>query len=193
MGGRGAIFVISGPSGSGKTTLTESILKAPALRRKLIRSISVTTRARRTGEKNGRDYFFVSKDEFRRRLTEKKILEWTRYLGYYYGTPKDFVEGQLEKKRGVVLCLDYRGARRLKQLYPDDTVTVFVRPSSLDTLPERIRKRCRQTREKEVARRIRIARREIRESRWYDYTVINDDFSRALKDLKKIVAKEIKG
>ncbi|MFA5363045.1 MAG: guanylate kinase [Candidatus Omnitrophota bacterium] len=191
MGKRGVIFVISGPSGSGKTTLTERVLKDAVLRRKLARSISVTTRPRRTGEKNGRDYFFVSKNEFRRRMKEKKILEWTRYLGYYYGTPKEFVDEQLRKKRSVVFCLDSRGAKQLKKIYPGDTVTIFVRPSSIDTLPERIRKRCKQTQEKEVKKRIRLAGREIRESRRYDYSVLNDDFTQALKDLKKIVMKEI--
>jgi guanylate kinase len=192
MDKRGVIFVISGPSGSGKTTLTESILKDSALRGKLVRSVSVTTRPRRTGERNGRDYFFVSGEEFRRMEKGKKILERTRYLGYYYGTPKEFVEEQLRKKRSVVFCLDFRGAQHFKKLYPGDTVTVFVRPSSINTLPERIRKRCKQTKEKEVEKRIRLARREIRESRRYDYSVLNDDFKRALKNLRKIVMKEIK-
>jgi guanylate kinase len=193
MGGRGHIFVISGPSGSGKTTLTEGILKDRSLRGKLVRSVSVTTRPRRTGEKHGKDYFFVSRDEFLRRRKEKKILEWTRYLGYYYGTPREFIEAQLSKARSIVLCLDFRGARRISRLYPDETVTVFIRPSSIDTLPERIRKRCKSTKEKEVQKRIRRARREIRESRKYDYSVVNDDFDRALKDLKTIVMNEIKG
>ena len=190
---RGILFVISGPSGSGKTTLTNSLLKDASLRRNLARSISVTTRPMRTGEKEARDYFFVTKTEFLRRLREKKILEWTKYLGYYYGTPKGLVDGYLTRLRSVVLCLDVRGAKQIKKLYPENTVTVFVKPPSIDTLPERIKKRCTKTDEQEVANRIRCARKEIRESRHYDYLVVNDEFDKAVKDLKKIVIKEMKG
>jgi len=90
------LFIVSGPSGSGKTTLASSVLKSPELKNRLIKSISLTTRPRRPGEKDKKDYFFVPEERFKKLLKAKKILEWTRYLGYYYATPKDFVESQLE-------------------------------------------------------------------------------------------------
>ena len=127
---RGGIFVISGPSGSGKTTLAKGILALPVFRRKLVRSVSLTTRPRRTGEVNSRDYFFVSRDEFSRLKRNKKILEWTRYLGYDYGTPKALIDRGLSKKKFIVLCLDIRGARRVRFCYPDDTTTIFIMPPS---------------------------------------------------------------
>ena len=115
---KGKIFVISGPSGSGKTTLAQSLLKDRKLKKKIARSVSFTTRPKRSGEKNRKDYFFIGKNDFKEKLKSKKILEWTRYLGYYYGTAKDFFEAQLVKSKAVVLCLDLKGAARIKKLYP---------------------------------------------------------------------------
>lgn len=127
----GCLFVISGPSGSGKTTLTEEILKQKELKNRLKRSISFTTRPRRPGEEDKKDYFFISGEEFKRKLKAKKILEWTRYLGYYYGTHKELVDSALAQEKHILLCVDLKGAASLKQLYPGNAVTIFVMPPSI--------------------------------------------------------------
>jgi guanylate kinase len=185
--GSGKIFVISGPSGSGKTTLAASLLEQPDLRGKLCRSISVTTRSPRSGERNKRDYFFISKAEFKRRLKAKKILEWTTYLGYYYGTDKDFVEDRLLRYKGIVLCLDVVGAMRLKRMYHMRAVTIFVLPPSRKELYRRIRQRSSSTPEHEIAGRLAVAREEIKAAKDYDYRLVNRDLTKAIERLKKIV------
>jgi guanylate kinase len=187
---RGKIFVISGPSGSGKTTLIKGVLKDKRLKKKLVRSISFTTRPVRPVEKHKSDYFFISQAEFKRALRAKKILEWTKYLGYYYGTPKDFVDGHLNKLDGILLCLDVVGARKVKKIYPGNTVTIFVLPPSLDTLPKRIKQRCCGTDREEIKKRIQAAKEEIAASRKYDYKIVNRDLGLALKELKGIIIKE---
>jgi len=184
------IFVISGPSGSGKTTLVARLLKERALKRRLVKSVSLTTRPKRSGEREGRDYFFLTPEEFSRRLKAKKILEWTRYLGYDYATLKDFVEAQLAKGKHLVLCLDLRGAERIQELYPKNTVLIFVAPPSLEALWERIKKRCRKTKREEIKKRLRLARREVLAAARYDYCLVNADLRETLERLKQIIRKE---
>jgi guanylate kinase len=186
----GKIFVISGPSGSGKTTLLTRLIQDKKIGKLLIKSCSVTTRPRRSGEKEGKDYFFVTPGEFKRLLKAKKILEWTRYLGYYYGTPKGPLESQLKGGRNLGLCLDLKGARTLKKIYPDRTITVFVLPPSLHTLKERIENRCSQTRKIEVAKRMHLARQELLAASQFDYCVLNQNLRVALKELKDIFLQE---
>jgi len=186
----GTIFIISGPSGSGKTTLLTRLIQDKKIAKLLVKSRSVTTRPKRFGERQGKDYFFVSKEEFRRLLKAKKILEWTRYLGYYYGTPKGPVEKLLKAGRHLGLCLDLKGARILKKIYPQNTVTIFVLPPSLDVLKARIEGRCRETNKQEISQRLRLAKKEMSAARQFDYNVLNGDLQVALKDLKKIFLKE---
>ncbi len=188
---QGKIFVISGPSGSGKTTLLKRALLDKLLKHKLAKSVSVTTRAKRSGERQGRDYFFVRPEEFRRLNKAKKILEWTRYLGYHYGTKKDFLEEKLKKGRHLALCLDLRGALKLKKLYPKNAVTIFVEPPSINELRKRIEGRCSRTRQEEVEKRIKLAVGELGNSRHYDYIVKNKNLAKAETCLKGIILKEI--
>lgn len=184
---KGLIFVISGPSGSGKTTILKRLLSGKNLKNKLMRSISFTTRPKRSGEKEGEDYFFIGEKEFKNTLKAKKILEWTRYLGYYYGTPRDFVEEQLRKNKNLVFCLDSKGSLRIKKLYPKNTVTIFVMPPSLDVLQERIEKRCRKTKKEEINQRLKLAERELVLAAKYDYCVLNENLEQGIKKLKKII------
>jgi guanylate kinase len=187
LSAKGKIFVISGPSGSGKTTLAAMLMQATALKGKLCRSISLTTRRRRSGERDKRDYFFISEAEFLRRRKAKKILEWTRYLGYYYGTDKGFVEDRLRRFEGIVLCLDVIGALRLKRMYGSRAVIIFVLPPSMKELYRRIRARSRSTTEDEIRRRLAAAREEIKAARRYDHRLINKDLNKAVARLTKIV------
>ncbi|MDD5560857.1 MAG: guanylate kinase [Candidatus Omnitrophica bacterium] len=186
----GKIFIISGPSGSGKTTLLSRLIQDKKIGKLLAKSRSVTTRPRRSGEKQGKDYFFVTKDEFRRLVKAKKILEWTRYLGYYYGTPKELVEKQLKRGKHLGFCLDLKGARVLKKIYPHNTVTVFVLPPSLNVLKARIEGRCRETDKKEITQRLRMAKREILSAAQFNYRILNRSLRVALKELRKIFLKE---
>lgn len=188
---QGKIFVISGPSGSGKTTLLTSLIQNRKIGKILVRSCSITTRPKRSGEREAKEYFFVTSQEFKRLLKTKKILEWTRYLGYYYGTPKEALEKQLNRGKHVGLCLDLKGARILKKLYPKNTVTIFVLPPSLSVLRERIQKRSRYTQEQEVAQRMLLARSELKAAGKFDYCILNQNLTAALKELKKIFLQEI--
>lgn len=190
---QGLIFVISGPSGSGKTTLAGGLLCDAALKNKLVRSVSLTTRPRRSCERNKKDYFFISEKRFQQELKAKKILEWTKYLGYYYATPRDFIEGQLDKARNIMLCLDLKGAFTIKRRYPMNTVTIFVVPPSLDTLWHRITGRCAKTKKEEVRQRVELAREELSAAGRYDYCVVNKELNQARKELKGIILKEIAG
>jgi guanylate kinase len=182
----GKIFVISGPSGSGKTTLLTSLIQDRKIGKLLVKSCSITTRPKRQKEREAKEYFFVTPAEFKRMRKAKKILEWTRYLGYYYGTPKEALEEQLIKGKNVGLCLDLKGARILKKLYPNNTVTIFVLPPSLRVLKERIQNRCRSTSPQEVARRMLLAGQELREAGKFDYSVLNQNLAVALKKLERI-------
>ena len=188
---RGLLFVISGPSGSGKTTLAGSLLKSRAVKNKLIKSLSLTTRPKRSGEKNKRDYSFVSATQFRRRLKNKKILEWTKYSGYYYGTPLDYVQGRIKRRKNLVLCLDFKGARALKRLYPQQVVTIFILPPSINELKKRIGGRCCKTTTLEIKKRIRLAGKEMAQAAKYDYRVKNSDLNKAVKRLMEIILKSL--
>lgn len=189
---RGLIFVISGPSGSGKTTLAEKILKEKSLIGTINKSVSFTTRPKRFGEQDKRDYFFISEEEFKKKRRTKKILEWTSYLGYYYATPKEVIERQIRNGRHILLCVDLKGALKIKRLYPGNTLTIFIMPPSLGELQNRIRKRCSQTREEEVSQRIKLAEKEILTADKFDYCLVNKDLTRTISRLKDIILTNIK-
>jgi len=188
---RSFIFVISGPSGSGKTTLLESLLKAKQLKDKLVKPVSFTTRPRRPDEKDGRDYFFITGREFRQKKQEKKFLEWTRYLGYYYATSRDFLQRYLKQARHIILCLDLKGAFQIRKFYPKKTVLIFVMPPSLGALRQRIQIRRCQTKKREIAQRIRLAQKELLAAKRYDYCILNRDLRSAVKELKNIILNKI--
>jgi guanylate kinase len=187
----GLIFVISGPSGSGKTTLLKNVLREKRLKKKLARPISLTTRAKRSGEREGRDYFFISERQFKEQLRQKKILEWTKYLGYYYATPGQPVDKQLKGGKNIILCLDLKGASRIKELYPRNTITIFVKPPSLDVLTHRIRNRCHKTKAKEIEERVRLAKKEVSAASGYDYCLTNQDLACVTGELSEIILDNI--
>lgn len=189
---RGWVFVISGPSGSGKTTLRERLLKDKELKGRVSKSVSLTTRARRPGERDKKDYVFINNSEFKRRLKAKKILEWTRYLGYYYATPADFIKEQLDTGRNIILCLDLKGALKTKQLYPKNTATIFIVPPSLDTLRERIKGRRDKAKDEEIRQRLNLARKELQAARLYDYSVVNRSLPEAIRQLREIILTHIR-
>ena len=185
------IFVFSGPSGSGKTTLRDLLLKDKALKKLFVKSVSLTTRPMRSGEKEGRDYFFINETTFRSLRKNKRILEWTNYLGYYYATKKDLLESSLRQGKSVLLCLDFKGASKIKKLYPKNAITIFILPPSVGELRKRIEKRSLGTREEEVSRRISRAAAELKNVSQYDYSLRNINLVRAAKRLKSIILKKV--
>jgi guanylate kinase len=179
----GEIFVITAPSGTGKTTLLKPLMAAdPRLRF----SISYTTRPMRPGEVEGQDYFFVSPAEFRRLRDSGVLVEWVEQFGYEYGTSREWVREMVQAGADLVFDLDYRGARALKQEFPQATL-IFILPPSWEQLARRLEVRG-QMEPAEMARRLENGRAELQEVHWYDYLVINDDLPTALAQLQAIVA-----
>jgi len=177
-------IVISGPSGVGKTTLVDRLLEAdPSLRQ----SISATTRAPRGGEVTGTHYFFVTRDEFEG-MKAGDLVEWAEVHGEFYGTPRSFIEGELEKGHDVVLNIDVQGGNSVKKAFPD-SVMVFILPPSFEVLEERIRRRGGDS-DADIQKRLETAKNEIAASHQYEYIVVNDDLARAVSDLQAIVTAE---
>jgi len=183
--GKGMILVISGPSGVGKGTLRQRLLQRfPSMRR----SISVTTRKPRPGEVHGRDYFFVSREEFQRMIGEGEFLEWAWVFDELYGTPARWVEEQLGKGIDVILEIDVQGALQVRERRPD-AVLVFIAPPSWEELERRLRQRHTED-EEEVRKRLEVARREVGMATRYDYVVVNEDLEQAAYELECIVVAE---
>ncbi len=179
---KGTLFVVSAPSGAGKTSLVK------ALRASLdgfTVSVSHTTRARRPGEEQGRDYFFVDRAEFERMIEAGAFLEHASVFDNRYGTACATVSAALEEGRDVLLEIDWQGARQVRTLMPD-CVSVFILPPSLATLEERLTGRGQDDPET-IARRMREAISEISHYGEYDYLVVNDKFEEALAELRAIV------
>ncbi|MEI8175454.1 MAG: guanylate kinase [Candidatus Omnitrophota bacterium] len=185
MSKRAKLFIVSAPSGSGKTTLCTRLLGA---RMGLTDSISMTTRPRRSGETDGKDYFFVSEKEFKARIRQQRFLEWTRTYGWYYGTPAKFVTDILARGDDVLLSIDVKGAMNVKRLLPG-TILIFIVPPSIGALKERLTKR-NSDGPGEIAKRLTRARRELTYAGKYDYCVVNDRIEKALGALKAIITAE---
>ena len=180
----GKLIVVSGPSGSGKSTLLDRLFAAPP--GNLRRSVSATTRSPRQGEEDGRDYHFLSLEEFERRRATGEFLEDVEvYPGRWYGTLKSEVEPSLRAGESVILEIDVRGADRARQAYPD-SVSIFVQTRTLEELEARL---CNRQTESaaDIARRLETARQEITYADQYNYRVINDDPDQAMADLRNII------
>ena len=181
----GRLFIISAPSGAGKTTLAGHLLRR---NRRLVRSVSVTTRPPRKGEWQGRDYYFVAKEEFLRRRQRGDFLEWAVVFGQYYGTPRRFVEEKICRGKNVIACLDVQGAKQVKKKWPE-AVLIFVLPPKIKELLTRLKKRKTDS-TRQIRKRLKMAKWEISQKKIYDYEIINDRLSRALKVLEAIVTTE---
>jgi guanylate kinase len=178
----GEIYIVSAPSGAGKTTLLKRLLTAdPGLRF----SISLTTRAPRAGEAHGREYFFVTPEEFLQIRDRGGLLEWVEQFDHFYGTSRDYVSRSLAEGFGVVFDIDVRGAKALKKSYPSATF-IFILPPSLEILEQRLRKRGELSAD-ELARRLAQGRQELGEAHWYDFLVVNDKLEEALAQLQGII------
>ncbi len=185
----GRFVIISGPSGSGKTTLHKALLESPRLKGKLVKSISATTRPKRAGERQGRDYLYLSVPMFEDRIKKGYFLEWEKVFDNYYGTPKRQAMNLLKKGIHVLLCIDVKGGRAVGEEFPD-AVKVFIKTPSMKVLQERLKKRASETHET-LALRLKVARQELKQARYYDDVVINANLLKSTRALEAIVCKAL--
>lgn len=180
---KGMLIVISGFSGAGKNTVVNELLeKYPD---EFVRSISVTTREPRENEKDGIDYFFRTKKQFDSLLASNELLEWDTYSDNFYGTPKFFIEEQLEQGKKVLMILNTFGARYVKNKYPN-TVLIFVTPDSINTIFDRLRNR-KSENDILIKKRKNEMQEEVNDIEYYDYLVLNNDLDKCVNDVYKIV------
>ncbi len=182
------VFIISAPSGSGKSTLVNRLMESD---KKLIFSVSYTTRAPRGAEVNGQQYNFISREEFERRIANDEFLEYAQVFDNYYGTHQGILEQGATQGKDVVLDIDVQGARQLKEKIPV-AVSVFILAPSRDELAKRLRARSEDS-EEVIRRRLAGAAREIEDYRLYDYVLVNDDVDLASGRLQAIVEAERTG
>ncbi|UFJ41982.1 guanylate kinase [Brevibacillus humidisoli] len=181
----GLLLVLSGPSGVGKGTV------CTALRQRItdvVYSVSATTRPPRAGEVEGVNYFFKTKQEFKRMIEQDELLEWAEYVGNYYGTPRRFVEETLASGRDVILEIEVQGAMQVKQKFPQG-IFLFLAPPDLQELQNRIVGRGTET-EESVRKRMDAARAEIELMNQYDYVVVNDEIEQACQRIEAIITAE---
>jgi guanylate kinase len=178
----GLLFTVSAPSGAGKTSLVKALVgRIPAARI----SISHTTRAKRPGEVEGEDYYFVSKDEFMKRVNAGGFLEHAEVYGNYYGTSQQAVEDLLKRGHDVILEIDWQGAAQVRRLRPE-AVSIFILPPSRAILEQRLRGRGQDS-DAVITRRLAVAREELSHYAESDYLIVNEDFERALQELETVV------
>ena len=182
---KGKFIVISGPSGVGKGTICNRLLNEL----NAWYSVSTTTRAPRDGEINGINYFFVTKEEFEKKIKEGAFLEYNIYNGNYYGTSKEIVINKINNGINVFSEIDVNGAHNIKKVFPD-ALLIYIAPPSIEILKDRLIGRGTETIEK-INQRLEIAEKELKEADFYDYVVVNDDLDTATDEVRNIITKEI--
>lgn len=182
---RGNLLVLSGPSGVGKGTVLDKLLTNFD---QVEYSISATTRKPRQGELDGRDYFFMEEDNFFKKVEKKEFIEWAKVHNNYYGTPHDYVESILEQGKDIILEIDIQGAKQVRETYPE-AIFIFLTPPSLEELEQRLDRRGSED-EKNKAIRLKNARDELKEQRYYNYQIVNDKLMEAVNKLKSIIIAE---
>ncbi len=185
MKNKGILYVISGPSGVGKGTICQQLVER---NKDISVSVSATTRAPRTIDKDGVTYFFKTKDEFKSMIDADKFLEWAVYNDNYYGTPADPVDEKLNLGKDVILEIEVQGALKVMEKRPD-AVSIFVEPLSEEVLCERLRDRGTET-EQQIEKRLKAAKTELKQKDKYDYIVINDVLETAICDIENIMKNE---
>ena len=182
---RGNIYVVTAPSGAGKTTLVRALL---ATDHQVQLSVSFTTRAPRTGEVNGKDYNFVTREAFESMIAAGSLLEHAEVFGNYYGTSQPWIESMLAQGQDILLEIDWQGAQQVRRLLPE-AIGIFILPPSLAALEARLNGRGKDSAEV-IARRLTSAKEEISHVDEFDYVIINDHFEEALRDLVSVVRAE---
>jgi guanylate kinase len=183
---RGLMFVLSSPSGAGKTTLSRLLLRAD---RNVRLSVSVTTRPKRRGEIDGRDYHFIDQARFKAMVKSGDLLEWAEVFGHRYGTPRRPVEQALKNGRDVLFDIDWQGTQQLREKARDDLVSVFILPPSVRELERRLKRRAQDSNDI-IGSRMAKAAGEM--SHWpeYDYVIVNHDIDAAFDEVRAILGAE---
>jgi guanylate kinase len=179
----GSMLMLVAPSGAGKSSLVKALLEKDST---IQLSVSCTTRSPRPGEENGREYHFLSQEEFLKRKEAGDFLEWAEVHGNYYGTSKSWIEAQMQSGKDVLLEIDWQGARQIREMI-SDTIWIFILPPSIQALEERLRKRG-QDDEKTILARVSAAKEELSHVREADYLIVNDLFDSALLELRQIIS-----
>jgi len=183
------IFIFSGPGGAGKTTLVDKLFRKKPIRNAFVRGISFTTRKIRPGEKTGRDYFFINKEEFLKLKKKNFFLESEKVLSDYYGTPKYFFAVAKREKKDLILCIDVKGGMYLKENFKQGrAVTIFVSAPNEKELHARLKKRVEKP--EMIKKRIKLSKKELQSSRYYDYVIINQDLHASSNILEAILLAE---
>jgi guanylate kinase len=183
---RGLMLVLSSPSGAGKTTISRLLLE---IEDDLTMSVSATTRRKRPGETEGKDYYFTDNQDFGERVNRGELLEHAKVFDYYYGTPRAPVERALSAGRDVLFDIDWQGTQQIYEQAGDDLVRVFILPPSTRALEARLRARAQDT-DEVVARRMSEASSEMSHWQEYDYVIVNDDLEKSLQQVRAILAAE---
>ncbi|HEY8420493.1 MAG TPA: guanylate kinase [Thermoclostridium sp.] len=181
----GLLVVVSGPAGVGKGTV---VSRAREQNKDIVFSVSATSRCPRPGEIDGKNYFFVSRERFLEMIREGALLEWVEYCGNYYGTPKMYVEQELEKGHVVLLEIEVEGAHNVKRQYPD-CISVFITPPTIEELRKRITKRGTESPEV-IEKRMKRALEEMEQLDSYDYIIKNESVEDSARQLLDIIEKE---
>lgn len=187
MGKRGAIIAVSAPSGTGKTTIVKTVLNEFP---KLVFSVSATTRKKRENEKDGVDYFFISEEEFKKKIEKNEFVEWEKFYDYYYGTFRSFIDKNIFDGKYVLLEVDVKGALSIKNIYPD-AILIFISPPSIKELVNRLRKRQTDS-EEDMKKRIERAKMELSLKDKFDYFIPNENLEKAISEIKGLLKKIIK-
>ena len=182
---KGKIVVISGPSGCGKGTVIDALLKMDD---SLKLSVSMTTRAPRPGEQNGREYYFVTPEEFQKRIDTGDLLEYTNYNGNFYGTPQKEMYAMQDQGITVILDIEVEGAENVRKAAPQNLLTIFLAPPSVEELRKRLVGRGTETPEV-IEKRLARALEEMKEQEKYDYIVMNDDLDETIQNVYQIIKK----
>ena len=180
---KGAIIAISAPSGTGKTTIVRRILNDF---KEIVFSVSATTRTRRKNEVDGIDYFFITEEEFRKKIEKNEFVEWEVFYDNYYGSFRSFIEKHISKGKPVLIEVDVKGALELKRIYPE-AILIYIAPPSLKELLVRLKKRQTET-DEELKKRIKRAKMELSHKDKFDYFVINNDLNTAYKEIKVLIS-----
>ena len=183
------LFAISGPSGTGKTTLCRGLQK---ILPEVSFSVSCTTRNKRFNEIDGQDYYFISIEEFTEYISNNKFIEYETVHGDYYGTLKKTVEDSILNKKLLLLEVDVKGAKTIKCLYPDNLVTIFILPPSLDNLQNRLINRGTDS-DTRIKKRLTRLELELKEKDWFDYHIINNEIENATREFITIIEKQTIG
>lgn len=185
VNGNGLLIVVSGPSGAGKDTICNKLIEQSD---NTWISISMTSRDPRKGEIEGKDYFFVTKEEFKKRIENGEFLEYAEYNNNYYGTPREKIEEYINKGIDVILIIDIQGAVSIKNLIPT-ALFIFIMPPNMKTLKSRLIGRKTETKEK-VLERFQTAYNEVNHFKKYNYVVVNDEVEKAVNKVKSIICAE---